>query len=71
VPICIAISIYAYNEAIQQNSSSVGGCGWLWDCVPLSVVVGAGCAGGGVPLGAVPALSWWGEVSLGGTHPTC
>jgi len=25
-----------------------------------------GCAGGGVPLGAVPALSWCGEVSLGG-----
>ena len=30
------------------------------------------CAGGDVPLGAVPALSWWGEVSLGGiliNHP--
>jgi len=25
-----------------------------------------GCAGGGVPLGAVPVLSWCGEVSLGG-----
>ena len=26
------------------------------------------CAGGGVPLGAVPAPSWCGEVSLGGIH---
>ena len=26
---------------------------------------GGGCAGGGVPLGAMPALSWCGEVSLG------
>jgi len=32
----------------------------------VSVVVGGGCARGGVPLGAVPALSWYGEVSLGG-----
>jgi len=28
----------------------------------------AGCAGGGVPLGAVPALSWRGEMFLGGIH---
>ena len=27
---------------------------------------GNGCAGGGVPLGAMAALSWWEEVSLGG-----
>jgi len=33
---------------------------------PLSVVVEGGCAGGGVPLGAVPVLSWCGEVPLGG-----
>jgi len=25
-----------------------------------------GCYSGGVPLGAVPAISWCGEVSLGG-----
>jgi len=31
---------------------------------PVSVVVGA--AGGGVPLRAVPVLSWCLEVSLGG-----
>jgi len=31
-------------------------------CSPCLVVVGS--AGGGVPLGAVPALSWCGEVSL-------
>jgi len=33
---------------------------------PLSVVVGA--AGSGVPLVAVPALSWCREVSLRGIH---
>ena len=32
------------------------------------MIGGGGCAGGGVPLGAVPALSWCGEVSLGGKH---
>ena len=31
----------------------------------LFVVVVGDCAGGGVPLGAVPALSWCGEASLG------
>jgi len=29
---------------------------------------GGGCADGGVRRGAVPALSWCGEVSLGGRH---
>jgi len=42
--------------------------GALWDCVPRDCGGGGGCAGGGVPLGAVPALSWCGEVSLGGKH---
>jgi len=28
------------------------------DCVPRVCGGGGGCAGGGVPLGAVPALSW-------------
>ena len=39
-------------------------CGTVFS---VSVVVGAAvrCAGGGVPLGAVPALSWCREVSLG------
>ena len=40
----------------------------LWDCVPRVCGGGGGCAGGGVPLRAVPALSWCGEVSLGGKH---
>ena len=44
--------------------SGVGAC--CGTVFPVSVVVGA--AGGGVPLGAVPALSWCGEVSLGGIH---
>jgi len=40
----------------------------LWDCVPRACGGGVGCAGGGVLLGAVPALSWCGEVCLGGEH---
>jgi len=36
-----------------------------WDCVPHVCVGRGGCAGSGVPLGTVPALSWCGEVSLG------
>jgi len=42
------------------------GVGALWDCVPRVRGGGGGCAGDGVPLGAVPVLSWCGEVSLGG-----
>jgi len=38
----------------------------LWEYVPRVCAGGDGCAGGGVPLGAV--LSWCGEVSLGGKH---
>jgi len=39
---------------------------------PVSVVVNGCAAGGGVPLvGAVPALSWCGEVYLGGKHICC
>ena len=40
--------------------------GALWDYVPRVCGVGSGCAGGGVPLGDVLVLSWYGEVSLGG-----
>ena len=43
----------------------MSGVGTLWDCVPRVCGGGGGCAGGGVPLGAVPVLSWCGEVSLG------
>jgi len=42
------------------------GVGTLWDCVSHVCGGGGGCIGGGVPLGAVPVLSWCGEVSLGG-----
>jgi len=38
----------------------------LWDCVSHICGGGGGCAGGGVPLGAVLVLSWCGELSLGG-----
>jgi len=34
----------------------------------VSLVVGGGSAGAGVAPGAVPALSWCGEVSLRGKH---
>jgi len=44
----------------------LSGVGALWDCVPRVCGDGGGCAGGGVPLGAVLVLSWCGEVSLGG-----
>ena len=38
-------------------------CGTVFS---VSAMVGGGCAGGGVPLGAVLVLSWCGEVSLRG-----
>jgi len=44
----------------------LSGVGALWDCVPRVCGGGGGCAGGGVPSGAVPVLSWCGEASLGG-----
>jgi len=44
----------------------LSGAGALWDCVPHVCGGGGGCASGGVPLRAVPVLSWCGEVSLGG-----
>ena len=40
--------------------------GGLSDCVSHVCGGEGGCAGDGVPLGAVPVLSWCGEVSLGG-----
>ena len=43
----------------------MSGVGALWDGVPRVYGGGGGCAGGGVPLGAVPVLSWYGQVSLG------
>jgi len=46
----------------------LSGIGALWDCAPRVCGGGGGCAGGGVPLGAVLALSWCGEVALGGKH---
>jgi len=42
------------------------GVGALWDCVPHVCGGGGGYNGGGGPLGAVPVLSWCGEVSLTG-----
>jgi len=50
------------------NLGRLVGVGALWGGVPRVCGGGGGCAGGGVPLGAVPALSWCGEVSLGGKH---
>jgi len=44
----------------------LSGVGARWNCVSRVCGGGGGCAGGGVPLRAVPVLSWCGEVSLGG-----
>jgi len=74
-----------YNECGETPTLGLGppsgvsigrlsGVGALWDCVPRVCGGGGGCAGGGVPLGAVPVLSWCGEVSLGGIQsspPRC
>jgi len=49
-----------------EHRPCLSGIGALWDYVLRVCGGGGGCAGGGVPLGAVPALSWCGEVSLGG-----
>jgi len=46
----------------------LSGVGVLCDCVPHVCGGVGGCAGGDVPLGAVPVLSWCGEVTLGGLH---
>ena len=51
------------------SGASIGrlsGVGALWDCAPRVYGGGGGCAGGSVPLGAVPALSWCGEVFFRG-----
>jgi len=51
------------------SGASIGrssGVGALWDYVPRVCGGGGGCAGCSVPLGAVPVLSWCGEVSLQG-----
>jgi len=52
----------------RSTIGRLSGIGAGWDCTPLVSGGGGICAGGGVPLGAVPALSWRGEVSLGGKH---
>jgi len=49
----------------RGGMSRLSGVGALWACVPHVCGGGGGCAGGGVPLEAVPVLSWCGEVSLG------
>jgi len=46
-----------------MTASRPSGVCALWDCVPRVCGGGGSCAGGGVPLGAVPVLSWCGEMS--------
>ena len=58
--------IYIYGPPSGANIGRLSGVDALWDCAPRVCGGGGGCAGGGVPLGAVPVLSWCGEVSLGG-----
>jgi len=52
----------------EASIGRLSGVDALWDCVPRVCGGGGGCAGGGVPVGAVPALSWWGGVSRGVTN---
>ena len=60
----VYIYIYTYIYIhIYIYSSMCTYIGALRDCSPCRWWWG-GCAGGGVPLRAVPALSWRGEVSL-------
>jgi len=49
-----------------ESIGRLSGVGALWDYVPHVCCGGGGCAGDGVPLGAVPVLSWCREVYLGG-----
>jgi len=56
---------------VGTRQGRLSGVGALWDCVPHVCGGGCGCAGGGVPLGAVAVLSWCGEVSLGGKQSSC
>ena len=56
------------DEPALCSGGGVGPVGTLWDCVPRVCGGGGGCVGGGVPMGAVPALSWCGGVSLEGIH---
>jgi len=58
---------YGFDSLSYECMSGCSG-GALWDCVLRVCGGGGGCAGGGVPLEAVPALSWCGEVSLGGKY---
>jgi len=52
-------------RAKRTSGHTGGGGGAVGLCSPCLRRWG-GCAGGGVPLGAVSVLSWCGEVSLGG-----
>ena len=47
VSVCVVLCVYVDLRPIPA----------LWDCVPRVCGGGGGCAGGGVPLGAVPVLS--------------
>jgi len=49
----------------KRRLTRLSGVGALWDCFLRVCGGGGGCAGGGVPLGAVLVLSWCGEMSLG------
>jgi len=47
---------------VNLSIGRLSGVGTLWDYGPRVCGVGGACAAGGVPLGAVPAPSWQGEV---------
>jgi len=52
----------------DTGGGSAGSEGWPLGARPGTVPTGGGCAGGGVPLGAVLALSWCWELSLFGVN---
>jgi len=61
----LAVGGVVFKRDLGASIGRLSGGGALWDCVPRVCGGGGGCAGGGVPLGAVPALSGCGEVPLG------
>ena len=54
---CVAMWTPGLGPPSGVSIGRLSGVGALWECVPRVCGGGGGCAGGGVPLGAVPELS--------------
>jgi len=63
LPTYLGLTRSDLGPCLHKKKIKLGG---VWDCVSRVCGGGGGVAGGGVPLGAMPVLSWCGEVSLGG-----